>query len=155
MIKQILTISYGLVGAPPYLQEFREAIKIFGKGLEQYPNSARLLRHRGHRYITIRKFDLAVEDLTKAAELVKGMPLRIEDDGIPNKLNIPLGNTQFNIYYHLGLAYYLKGEFENAVASYEHCLEYSNNDDLIVATMDWMYMSLQRLDQEIKAEPQF
>ena len=136
----------------PNIQSFKEAIKIFSKGLEQYPDSARLLRHRGHRYITIRKFDLAINDLSKAAGLIHGTPPRIEADGIPNKLDIPLGNTQFNIYYHLGLAYYLKGEFENAVTSYEHCLEYSNNDDLIVATLDWMYMSLLRLDQKKQAD---
>jgi len=135
-----------------YLQEFKEAIEIFSNGLEQYPDSARLLRHRGHRYITIRKFDLAIKDLSKAAELVQGTLPRIEADGIPNKLNIPLGNTQFNIYYHLGLAYYLEAEFEDAVASYKHCLEYSNNDDLLVATLDWMYMSLLRLDQKKQAD---
>jgi tetratricopeptide (TPR) repeat protein len=135
-----------------YLQDYREAIKIYSEGLELYPDSARLLRHRGHRYITIRKFDLAVKDLTKAASLLSDTIPRTEPDGMPNKLNLPLGNTQFNIYYHLGLAHYLLGDFDRAVQAYESCLNYSINDDLLVATLDWMYMTLHRTGRQLEAD---
>lgn len=135
-----------------YLQDYREAIKIYSEGLELYPDSTRLLRHRGHRYITIRKFDLAVKDLTKAASLLSDTIPRTEPDGMPNKLNLPLGNTQFNIYYHLGLAHYLLGDFDRAVQAYESCLNYSINDDLLVATLDWMYMTLHRTGRQLEAD---
>jgi tetratricopeptide (TPR) repeat protein len=124
-----------------YLSRYNEAITIFNEGIEKYPNSYRLYRHRGHRYISQRKFDAAIADLKKAAELMQGAPLEIEPDGQPNKLNIPLSSTQFNVWYHLGLAYYLKAEFELAEKAYLECMKVSDNDDLITATVDWLYMT--------------
>ena len=76
------------------------------------PNEPRLYRHRGHRYITIRKFDLAIADLRKASQLIAGKPDEIEPDGAPNKAGIPRSTLQSNIWYHLGLAQYLAGDFE-------------------------------------------
>ncbi|HEY9117449.1 MAG TPA: hypothetical protein VIN11_06465, partial [Roseivirga sp.] len=75
----------------------------------------------------------------------------IEPDGAPNKLNIPLSNTQFNILYHYGLAHYLKGEFDLAEPIYKECMDYSDNPDLKVATMDWLYMTLKRASKDEEA----
>lgn len=134
-----------------YMYKYKEAIKTYSDGLRRFPESYRLYRHRGHRYISLRKFDRAIEDLKKAAELIKDKPLEVEPDGIPNKLNIPLSNSQFNIWYHLGLAYYLKGNFEKAVSAYQECLKWRNNDDLLTATLDWLYMTYQRLGEKARA----
>jgi tetratricopeptide (TPR) repeat protein len=134
-----------------YLLRYNESIKIFSDGIEKYPESFRLFRHRGHRYISIREFDLAVADLQQAAALMQGHPLEIEPDGQPNKLNTPLGSTQFSIWYHLGLAHYLNGNFENALMAYEECFKVSDKDDLIVATADWLYMTYRRLGMNDKA----
>ena len=41
---------------------------------------------------------------------------KIEPDGQPNARNIPTSTLNSNIYYHLGLAQYLKGEFEAALS---------------------------------------
>jgi tetratricopeptide (TPR) repeat protein len=135
-----------------YLYLYDSGINIFTEGLKKYPESFRLLRHRGHRYITIRKFDLAIDDLKKASELMKDVPIEIEPDGAPNKLNIPLSNTQFNVWYHLGLAYYLQQDFEKAAQAYEECLKVSNNDDLVTATVDWLYMTYRRGGKPDKAK---
>lgn len=124
-----------------YLSRFQQAIDVFTEGLEKYPNSAKLYRHRGHRFISIRLFDRAISDLTKANQLIAPVPLEIEPDGAPNKLNRPLSSLQFNIRYHLALAYYLKGDFVNALIAYQNCLTTCDNDDLLVATVDWMYMT--------------
>lgn len=127
-----------------YLSRFNEAIEVLSEGIEKYPQSYKLLRHRGHRYISMRLFDRAIDDLTKASQLMNPWPPEVEPDGSPNKLNIPLSNTQFNIWYHLGLAHYLKGDFEKAEQAYIECLKVSNNDDLLVATIDWFYMTYRR-----------
>ncbi|HRX01251.1 MAG TPA: tetratricopeptide repeat protein [Cyclobacteriaceae bacterium] len=127
-----------------YLSRFNDAIEILSQGLEKYPDSYRLLRHRGHRYISMRLFDRAIDDLTRASQLMPPWPPEIEPDGAPNKMNIPLSSTQFNIWYHLGLAHYLKGDFEKAEQAYIECLKVSNNDDLLVATIDWFYMTYRR-----------
>ncbi|MBX2914657.1 MAG: tetratricopeptide repeat protein [Cyclobacteriaceae bacterium] len=135
-----------------YKVKYNKAIDVFTKGIEQYPNSYKLYRHRGHRYLSQRKFDAAIEDFTKAAELMPATPLELEPDGVPNKINKPLSTTQFNVWYHLGLAHYLKGEFDKAEQAYLKCMEVSDNDDLITATVDWLYMTYRRQGKTAEAQ---
>lgn len=135
-----------------YLTRYNEALNIFTEGIEKFPNSYKLYRHRGHRYISQRKFDEAIADFNKAVQLMKDAPLEIEPDGVPNKINQPLSNTQFNVWYHLGLAYYLTGDFANAERAYLECLAVSDNDDLIAATVDWLYMTYRRQEKTEEAK---
>jgi len=128
-----------------YLGRYQEAIRIYSIGLDLNPNSYRLLRHRGHRYITVRKFDAAIEDLQRAAFYARPAENKIEPDGLPNRLNKPLSNDKFNIWYHLGIAYYLKGNYDKAISSFKKCITYADNDDLIVATTDWFYMTYRKI----------
>jgi tetratricopeptide (TPR) repeat protein len=128
-----------------YLGRFGEAVEIYTRAIEVHPEEPRLYRHRGHRYITLRKFDLAIKDLRTAADLVEGKPDQVEPDGQPNARNIPTSTLNSNIYYHLGLAHYLKGEFADATNAYRKCLEFSTNPDMLVATTSWLYLTLQRL----------
>ena len=100
----------------------------------------------------MRLFDRAIDDFNRAAQLMTPYPPEIEPDGAPNRLNIPLSNTQFNIWYHLGLAHYLKGDFEKAEQAYIECLKASDNDDLLVATIDWFYMTYKRQGKDEVAE---
>jgi tetratricopeptide (TPR) repeat protein len=67
-------------------------------------------------------------------------------------LNIPLSNTQFNVWYHLGLAYYLKGDFKSAEKAYLQCLKVCDNDDLVIATADWLYMTYRRENKNKEAK---
>lgn len=135
-----------------YLGKHREAIAAYSNGLEKHPRSYRLRRHRGHRYITTRQLDLALKDFEKAAELAEGQPNAIEPDGLPNSQNIPLGNDQFNIWYHYGLALYLSGQYTEALMAYQQCLSVSDNDDLEAATSYWLYMTAMKLDKPGTAE---
>jgi len=135
-----------------YLGRYDLAIRTFSKAAKQFPDSFEPLRHRGHRFISTREFDRAILDFVKAAELMENLPLQIEADGMPNKLNIPLSNGQFNVWYHLGLAYYLKNDWEKALEAYIKCLEVSDNDDLIVATLDWYYMTLVKMGKTKEAQ---
>jgi tetratricopeptide (TPR) repeat protein len=138
-----------------YLNRFRDAIRVFTRGIARHPDEIRLYRHRGHRYISVREFDKAISDLKKATRLIaeKRIPDQIEPDGDPNPQNIPTSTSHFNIWYHLGLAHYLKGDLENAARAYRECMKYSEgNDDRLVATSDWLYMTLRRLGRKAEAE---
>ena len=107
-----------------YLGKYRAAIETFSQGIQSYPDDPRFLRHRGHRYITTRQFALAVEDLSRAASLVENQADQIEPDGLPNAAGIPTSTLQSNIYYHLGLAHYLRDDVEGpALAQSEHGAE--------------------------------
>ncbi len=135
-----------------YLGLYREAVEIYTKALERFPESPHLLRHRGHRYISLRRFDEAIRDFERAARLTQGRPDEVEPDGAPNAQNIPLSTLQTNIWYHLGLARYLKGDFVAASEAYQRCLDLSPNDDMRVASRYWLYMSLRRQGKEKRAE---
>jgi tetratricopeptide (TPR) repeat protein len=135
-----------------YLSHFQEAVDVFTQGLEKYPNSAKLYRHRGHRFISLRRFDRAIEDFNIANSLIPGFPFEVEPDGTPNRINKPLSSTQFNIRYHLGLAHYLKGDFALAQQAFVECLKTCNNDDLLIACVDWMYMTYQRQGKKVDAQ---
>jgi tetratricopeptide (TPR) repeat protein len=128
-----------------YLWRYRDAIDTFTKGIALHPSSYKLYRHRGHRYITVREFDRAVSDFEKAASLIANVPDEVEPDGAPNKYGKPRSTSHSNIWYHLGLAYYLKGDFTNALRAYQQCMKFSKNDDMRVATLDWLYMTYRRL----------
>lgn len=134
-----------------YLGHYDEAIEVFTQGLTDHPREAKLYRHRGHRFITTRKFDRAAVDLERAAWLVRDQVDETEPDGLPNVRGIPLSTTQFNIWYHLGLTYYLQGAFDHALRAYQECLEISGNPDLLSAATHWLYMTLRRLGREKEA----
>lgn len=128
-----------------YLGRYQEAIRVFSIGLDKNEGSFRLLRHRGHRYITTRQFDKAIDDLQKAAFYSRPAKNETEPDGLPNKLNVPLGNDKYNIFYHLGIAYYLRGNYDKAISAFKKCLTFADNDDLKVACTDWFYMTYRKI----------
>ena len=130
-----------------YLGQYEEAIDVFTRGLRLHPNDARLYRHRGHRYITLREFDRALADFEAAIELIRGNPDEIEPDGAPNAYNIPTSTLHSNIWYHHALAHYLKHDFEAALTGWRNAMKVSTNDDMKVATSDWLYMTLRRLNR--------
>jgi tetratricopeptide (TPR) repeat protein len=134
-----------------YAGDYREAIRVFTRGTERFPSDARFYRHRGHRYISIREFDRAVRDLEKAVSLMEGKPDEIEPDGAPNPRGIPVSTLRSNISYHLGLAYFLKNDLDKALAVCRKGLETAPNDDMRVAAVHWLYMTLRLLGREDEA----
>lgn len=135
-----------------YLGRYEEAIEAFTRGLERHPRSAKLLRFRGHRYITLRRFDLAVADLERADALARLAPDEVEPDGQPNAAGIPLTTLRSNIDYHLGLAHYLAGDFERALEVYRAGEERSRaNPDRAVSSGYWTWLTLERLGRHAEA----
>lgn len=127
-----------------YMGRYLEAIDVFSQGVQRFPNDARMYRHRGHRYITVRRLDDAIADFERAARLMAGKPDQVEPDGQPNARNIPIGSLQSNVWYHLALAYYLKGDWNNAARAARSGIAVSNNPDRLVSQTHWLYMALRR-----------
>ncbi|QQS45427.1 MAG: tetratricopeptide repeat protein [Acidobacteriota bacterium] len=135
-----LVIALGRTQATTW--HYNDAIETYTRGIKIAPNDARLYRHRGHRYISIRQFAKAVRDLEKAAKL----------DG-----------QDFDIWYHLGLAHYLRGDFPKAVEAYKRCYavaeaarekspaDAEGRDDSLIAISDWLYMTYRRMKDEAGA----
>lgn len=149
-VKPGLLIWYGRRAA--YLGQYLEAIAIYTKGIEKFPQDPRFYRHRGHRYISIREFDKAISDLSKAADLIRDTPNEVEPDGMPNARNIPVSTLHGNIWYHLGLAYYLKHNYEKAFEAYLNCRDSGDKPDNIVSSTHWLYMIQRRLGNSTLAD---
>jgi tetratricopeptide (TPR) repeat protein len=135
-----------------YLGRYYDAIEVFTEGIRKHPNDARMYRHRGHRFLTVRELDRAIRDLETGERLSRGKPDEIEPDGLPNARNIPIGSLQSNLCYHLGLAHYLKHDFERTLPVWQRCNTLSINPDRLVSTSHWLYMTLRRLGRVAEAE---
>lgn len=123
-----LIIALGVAQASSW--QYRRAIETYTRGIVIAPDNALLYRHRGHRYISTRQLDRALADLLRAASL---------------------DSTSFDIWYHLGLAHYLLGEFERAARAYRACLRAAATDENRVAASDWLWMALSRAGRHEEA----
>jgi tetratricopeptide (TPR) repeat protein len=121
-------------------------------GIEKYPKEARFYRHRGHRYISSRQYDKAITDYEKAVTLIEGKEDQVEKDGLPNSKNLPLSTLHGNIWYHLGLAYYLNNDMENSLKAYSNRIVTQKYDDNIVSGGHWLYMINRRLGNKMEAD---
>ena len=134
-----------------YLGRYNEAIDVFTSGIRRFPSDARFYRHRGHRYITIRRFNDAIADFNHAVELMRGRPDEVEPDGQPNARNVPIGSLHSNVWYHLALAHYLKGDWEEATRAARAGLAVASNPDRLVSQTHWLYMALRRARRDGEA----
>ncbi len=81
--------------------QYRDAIRLYTRVIELSPEDWRPYRFRGHRYISVREFDRAVADLEQARDLAP---------------------YNWDVAYHLGLAYFVSGRFDDAADEYLRCL---------------------------------
>lgn len=131
--------------------QYRQAMELYGRAIELSPDDWRPYRFRGHRHISLREFDQAITDLEAAR------------DRAP---------FNWDVAYHLGLAYYLAGRFEDAADEYERCLGFAederaraaqsetfrscseNGDDAesAVAMTEWAVRALLRAGRTMRAQ---
>jgi len=138
-----------------YVGRIDDAILAYTEGLTHHPRSIRLLRHRGHRYISARQYDDAVADLRRAAQFIEGSADEVEPDGMPNAAGIPRSTLHTNVWYHLALAQYLRGEFADALIGWRKCEEISPNDDMRVACWYWQVLALHQLGRAAETDEIF
>lgn len=128
-----------------YLGRYREAVAVLSDALDVHRDDPFLLRHRGHRWITLREFGKAAWDLERAALVCRNTPDVVEPDGQPTPGRAPHGTLHFNVHYHLGLALFLAGDFEFAERAWLHCLAVVRNDEARVAVTHWLWCVRMRL----------
>jgi tetratricopeptide (TPR) repeat protein len=135
-----------------YLGRYEDAVAAFTRGIERHPDSAWLFRFRGHRYITLRRFDLAILDLERARVLSAARPDEVEPDGKPNAAGVPVGTLRSNVAYHLGLALFLAGDLARAADVYLAALPLARaNDDRTVSHVYWTWIVLAELGRRDEA----
>ncbi|MEC8253406.1 MAG: hypothetical protein VX044_09345 [Planctomycetota bacterium] len=127
-----------------YLGRYRDAIDVYSEALKRWPGDPFLLRHRGHRHLSVRAFGRAVDDLAAAAAACRQVPDEVEPDGLPVPGRPPHSSLHFNVFYHLALAYFVRGEMELAVSGWLHCLACSDDDESRVAATHWLWCARMR-----------
>jgi tetratricopeptide (TPR) repeat protein len=128
-----------------YTGDFAAAVAIYTEGLRLHPDEPHLLRHRGHRYLSLRDVPAAIADLQRAREVTAGRPDEVEPDGQPNARGIPTSTLHSNIRYHLALAHFLQGDFGQSASLWEEDAMLAANLDQRVAATFWWVLSLARL----------
>jgi tetratricopeptide (TPR) repeat protein len=156
------------------LWQMREAIDLLTRGISVCPDYAPYYRHRGHRYISIREFDLAVADLRRGVELIRGRPDELEAaltppsaspqpgvaPGSGGRASAPGGASGsvpttlgHSMYYHLGIAHYMKGQYEDALAAFREAgKRNAGRVENRIGALDWSYMCLRRLGRDAEAD---
>lgn len=162
-----------------YIGNHAASVALLSEALEQFPGDIRLLRHRGHRRISIRDFAGAIADLTEAAALLPSTPDEyelyqkdVEPDGMrlivgkepaldhhPRVADIqgtpaaePYMTTLHTaVWYHLGVAQYLTGDLAAAADAFAKAYDTALHYEGKVASLDWQYMALRRLGRDAEA----
>jgi tetratricopeptide (TPR) repeat protein len=112
------------------VRQYREAIATFTRGLAIAPNDARLYRWRGHRYVSVREFDRAMNDLTHGSRL---------------------DSTNYGIWYHLGIVRFARGDFTGAADAFTRAQPIAPDSGERSGATDWLWMSLSRAGRGAEA----
>ena len=80
-----------------------------------------LYRWRGHRYLSVREFDRALDDLTRGSRL---------------------DSTNYGIWYHLGIVRYARGDFAAAADAFARAQRRPPDAAELTGATDWLWMSL-------------
>lgn len=112
------------------VRQFREAIQTFTRGLRMDPKNAVLYRWRGHRFLSVRDYERALNDF--------------------NQGNL-IDSSVYGIWYHLGVLRYIKGEFAAAADAFKRGLPLAPNAGERAGSYDWQWMSLMRAGKDDEA----
>jgi tetratricopeptide (TPR) repeat protein len=136
------------------LGRFMEAASIYSTGIEKQPDDPRFYRFRGHRFVILRRIDLAIRDFERAAELIEGRPDEPElyASGGPSEDKLGVSGFHWNVWYHLGFTCFVAGRLEDAAGAYRRCMEVSDTEESVIAATHWLSMVLLRLGRHEEAK---
>jgi tetratricopeptide (TPR) repeat protein len=126
-----VTLIIALGTAQAGVRDMRGAIATFTKGLEAAPNNALLYRWRGHRHVSVREFDKAEADFARG---------------------LKLDSAVYGIWYHLGIARFVKGDFTGAADAFRRGQAIAPDAGELAGSTDWLWMSLSRAGKHAEAK---
>ena len=127
--------------------QFKKAVETYTEGLNRFPDSYKLLRYRGHRYINLRQLEPAITDLTRAEQLIAQEPPVYEVDATGK----PGATYQHNIWYHIGLYHFLKRDYAKGAEAFEKSLAASYTGGDKSGASDWLYNCYMRAGNKERA----
>jgi len=112
------------------LQRHADAIASCSDALTLKPDFAAAVLDRGHFLVNNRQADRALPDLLRAREL---------------------GADPYGVAYHLALANYVLGNYQQAAVEYEGCVANAKTPDNTIACSAWQYVALLRAGRKDEA----
>src|SRR5437764_10485234 len=113
------------------VRQYREAIQTFTRGLTIAPTDAMLYRWRGHRYLSVREFDRALDDLTRGSRL---------------------DSTNYGIWYHLGIVRYARRDFAASADAFARAQRRPPDAAELAGATGWLWMALSRAGRAAEAQ---
>ena len=113
------------------VRDMRGAVQTFTKGIAVAPNNALLYRWRGHRHLSLREFDLALDDFSKG---------------------LKIDSSVYGIWYHLGIVRFVKGDFNGAADAFKRAQPRAPDAGELAGSTDWLWMSLSRAGKSAEAK---
>jgi len=126
-VSRIIELGVAQSGA----RQYREALATFTSGLAIAPDDAMLYRWRGHRYLSVRELDRALDDLTRGSQL---------------------DSTIYGIWYHLGIVRYAGDDFAGAADAFARAERRAPDAGERAGATDWLWMSLSRAGKGPEAQ---
>lgn len=112
-------------------RQFREAIGTYSTALDQSPDDAVLLRWRGHRYLAVREFTRARDDLERASDLAPEL---------------------YGAWFHLGLARFFLADFDAAADAFRKARSLAGSASERAGCVDWLWSALTRAGRRDEAD---
>ena len=115
--------------------QYREALETCARGLQIAPQTAAFYVERGHREVALQQFAATIADMKRA---------------------IAIDPSIGDIYYHLGLAHYFRGEFAPAADAFQKSVDIAKSKgaegtDGVTNSTNWLYASLRRAGKKDEA----
>lgn len=129
-VKPVVDALVALGDAYAGLWNHRLAIEAYEKAFRLAPESPLLHQQRGHRLLSIRRFDAARADLEKA---------------------VALDPKLAGAWYYLGVLRFVSGEFDAAADAFERNVALAEKPETRIGGLDWLYMSYRRAGRAAEA----
>lgn len=112
------------------LTRHAEAVTACGNAIRLDPQNWEAVRDRGHYLVNLNQLDAALADMERAASMKQG---------------------DYQIDYHLGLAYFIRGDYAKAVPVWQACVKDAPEPGNKVACYAWLYPSLRKAGRDADA----
>ncbi|MCC3859636.1 hypothetical protein [Pseudemcibacter aquimaris] len=121
-----------------FMGNYAKAVDIFTQGLELYPESYALYRYRGYHLVRNYQFEEGLIDLRRAEELIDGVDVTPEQEGIPGKSNYSPSTFKRNIYFYIAQSSMATGDYATVIDYMDKSYEANmlrDKDDFLVSTV--------------------
>ena len=128
--KSLVAAHLGRCRTLARLTRHEDAVSACSEAVRLDPKNWEAVRDRGHYLINLNRLDAALTDMEKAASMKQG---------------------DYQIDYHLGLAYFIKGDYSKAIPVWQACVNDAPEVGNKLACYAWLYPSLRKAGRDAEA----